>query len=1248
MIIKCKPYIVCLFFLLLLILILCCSTNVSVAFAEVNSEEVIQSCQEMTDSDCPNGVSWKSYVKEFIGKTNIEYSMETPVPQGMLFQNGCIYLGTPNTDYIFASAFGDDNIVNIIPKEMFFSESDHYYIGKEYGFYIKNESYAKYNLSTVLLIDVEMLQNNDYVFDLKVQPTCQMTFYAIKPTTAGEVEVLFQKVAGSFSSDEKGKILLNQTNGYVVIPAISYRVVYDTQTRISTKTKKYQISNRFNVSDISFSANIYNNNSCNFFDDDYNIDNDYGYFFIGNNYYYSATEIVNKNEKQEGIHQIGETLFSAAMGQFPLIGNILTISDALFSIADGFFMMENSVRYNETNESYYFNEVNFNNTRETQKQTYNGLLKTSVIAINSYGKLLFELNDYARGVFNITHTDRASSVREYCLIQFDIGLKVIDNYKNTTTLFTSDWLNYDIGQPNINETVLNQETEYYILPQKDQIFVFNVPYNGKYVFSIQSYNMRVLLDEVPLESNNRTYEIDLIANKNYTIRLQNYGFVINRGIFIIDAKTISNCEQIPIPSNEKSLVRYSPSRSDMYTVDVGSNGEICDVLLFVNGSFSRLQMLDDYVIGRQIDLFLKGEENYYFLVSNTSQDDSIVKFDIMSVENSIAVGEKCEISLSEHDNYKYIRLLTSETEILDYYIMCDSTINPEEVYSFRLIDADGNFCAIDSFSYGYMKAFSLRPNSVYYFGVYSSHAKLSSVNVTTQSPVYKWKIYRNDKLIRSDSQKSIILERGENYKFELWINDLVKVRELQKISDSINGQGIKDFNAYFGSINISTDRQDNSSFTLVGYMDDDKSAWYAHELNVTVVLSLSELSISIEDKDQLILRITSSRDINITEINIELSGKNEKGINFSGTLSSIGESCDLLDVLASEKAINDSIIRLKNVKINTNYGVSRYVSLDKSFIINCMYSRSETTGKIFKITKYYITNALHLYNIRNFNSSVYMDNDINIGNTYREWEPIDLWEYTFWGESHNIYGLKITHQQSGNIGFIRRNLGAVNNVTIYGNITLSANNSDLWSNVGGIVGVNDCIPAASEEDTENKGGVNFSCFIGEISVPRPYSIVGGIVGVNYGQIWGCITGDSNQKTTITGYGDIGGISGKNTNFIYTCVVTNLDIKSKSTRQGGTIGGVVGHCTKGEMQLIRVNNTKIESIGYLGIGVMPKMGIVVGYLIEGVLKNVEASNCSYDISALFVGDKIYCFRDDKAFWGKWENATIDGITGLYGP
>lgn len=101
---------------------------------------------EYANNISPFGISFYEYLNDYTElKVDHKYTLlgsniESKHYKGALFSNNVQY-ATQNS-VVYGYIDGDDNIVKLIPRELFTYENKTLYIGKKYGFLIVTESYG--------------------------------------------------------------------------------------------------------------------------------------------------------------------------------------------------------------------------------------------------------------------------------------------------------------------------------------------------------------------------------------------------------------------------------------------------------------------------------------------------------------------------------------------------------------------------------------------------------------------------------------------------------------------------------------------------------------------------------------------------------------------------------------------------------------------------------------------------------------------------------------------------------------------------------------------------------------------------------------------------------------------------------------------------------------------------------------------------------------------------------------------------
>lgn len=1189
--------------------------NVTGDIAFATDGTIQTDCSVITQTDTPNGINIHSYVNEFYQMTSSKYLTSQSSGGGTLFfNNGSSSVGTGMHANIEAN--GDDNIVKIIPKAYFTYSNETLYIGKEYGFYINTSQSGSCYKSTVIIIDVTNTLFDDYAMDSKVQIIAQIDFlYVDQPLTT--VSMKRYNTNNQFEGTSLGITLSGVQNAVVPIFSIEEEILADR----SLYYKRFCESQSYTVSDISFASSLYNVNSLNAGDDHYDIDNDYGYFYTGNNYYYSATQVTS-GDKETACKNILQSVTSTLLGFIPCsyFTNILAIGGMVVDVASNLYTISNGLTYDSTNESMYYEDVFTHNTRSSQKQAFGYLLKSSAIAINSNKHLLFKTNNYARGLFHFTHTDKADGSVEHNKIKLEYGLKIIDNQRKDVEIMPIQSVVYDINQPRVDNVSLFEQTEYYAINGAPHSFRFVPDYDGEYVISLENEDVQLFVngENVQIIDNKAVVTFAKDSVNIIALSPENASHIF--GDFTIDVNEMSNSKNISLSGNGTYIVKYKTDYNYMRRI-TAINGVIANVCSKTSmNNLVRLQTLHSFKELESVDAFFNADCDYYIVVKNPAAQTTQIQLAVSDVTETLNSG--ASVSLDANANFKYIRFVPTADNGHDYEFLFDGMVYSNDHYDFKLINEIGEIEPINIYSKGYVKAFSLNKNKNYWLGIYSTIEKDTPIEVVESPAIFKWKVLCNGQVLKYSSDRSITLERNNTYTFELWINDQLLV-VLNRVDDDVyNRDGLTVFNDVTHNVEIKSIRAHRTPFTVVGVKDDDSI--FDLTLTVIPVYNKNELSIS-EFSASNGISVTFGFPSAVNRINYRLTTNTRNGnkvIDF--VVQNNRDSNYIIDImqkLADIRAIGTATISFRNVE--TQFGeINDIHEVNKSVTINCQYDSSETK---LGTTTYHIINALQLSNIDLLSGNVEIDNDIDVSTHYSHWKPIPSWNNTLKGKGHTIRGININATTAGtnDIGFIGVVNGNVLNLKVDVNIYTSAQDtSNTWRFIGGIAG-----------RATSSGSIMFCTVTGSITPMIYYASVGGVVGDNSGTVGATLFGTETTSVTLSGTGDLGGIAGKSVNAISSCTVRNATISHTVIDSERSIGGVVGYCVNGVVEYCDIIDSVIANLNTSLVRVIVNMGYIAGHMQNSTLTECTQTDCTPQVQYLFPFAIKNCFQNDNELVGK---------------
>lgn len=489
-------FICTLFITMLLMAFVCCNLTIQNAYAETISNEIACFTEDdyaIANEKRPNGIELTRYEADYYGK-NATF--------------------TNNNGFKKIEVKDNDDIIKLIPEELFKKECAIQHFGREYGFFIETRKQFSDNdmlLSTVILFDVivndNMLAiNSASHLKIKIQPIFQAEFAYIKRGN-NEIYSLNEQKYNFFS------------NGYtkdlqVIYPTAGNEFVVPIPTiyhdKYSIPHFEPQQHNKYYMTNVSNRTSLYNMNDYNPYDEKYNAENDMGCFFTQTDFAYNGVFLENG---ESSLKDTGEVVYDAAMlacdiysdfggtlksvfKAVPYVGIVVSTLDIVNSLIE----IDEGLRTHTISDSKTLSYRALYNNKEQQINNYHYLTKDSTIAItnNTENQLLFRTNDYAEFDYQINCQD--TNVDTLYATMINIGLVSVEETANIapkigkemsfTSTFTRALKNkdYDYKEiPSIKLDNLKKDVDLTILPNRDNIVEIVPKYSGYYQFDAK-YN----------------------------------------------------------------------------------------------------------------------------------------------------------------------------------------------------------------------------------------------------------------------------------------------------------------------------------------------------------------------------------------------------------------------------------------------------------------------------------------------------------------------------------------------------------------------------------------------------------------------------------------------------------------------------------------------------------------------------------------------------------------------------------------
>lgn len=1216
----------CLFVILLFILV-CASIGIGFVFdisgiasAENDENDLNDMCKTYTESSNSNGVDFYEYLQDYRRLTQDHMYTNLTLVDSFKHYKGDVY--DNNTQY-YANAtcatidvFGDDNIVKLIPKELFTYENKTFYIGKKYGFLIVTEPYGSVLQSNVIFIEV-VGAVNDYLADIKLCVRESLTFVYITQNQS----MILPSVPTMDNSGMLANYVLQNGISSAVVPLAGIQVV--TNPEKETRLRFFQFE-EYVLGNVSFAAQIRNQNTYNIEDEEYDVNNDCGHFFTGNNYYYSATRRQNKTfkdvvnsfagwtfdsgidfvkDKTEWVFEDGDDAFN--ISRIPTAAKMLRIAGVGLDVCERMSKATAPVIYNDSNVSYNIEAQYLPNTKQSQINKYGKLIKASHAILNSAedNAAYFRKDNYARAQFSYSHTDGENI---YSQFEFAVGASLFrkSNWKNIGVVVSESSF-YDINEPQEKVVSDFENANYYMLPFGEQKIAYTPKYSGAYTINAISDVVDVYLDGNKLDKQNGKYILNLTANNKHVITFKNTNYGSGSDAFLIDAVEMeNNSTTYTVAGNGNYLSKFVPNKKGVYTF-FATNSFITDILTREYGDIESNRTLSPVKTpSTTLSAYCKEGESYYVVVYNGSNSTATGVVSATELSETWATGTNQAIQVDKNIVYNKFVVPNSTNTSEDYVI----TFANAGSLQFVVRDENGNTCNIIGNSNGYLDIKEMIPGRTYYIGVWSEQNQTLVPQVSKfAGDLYRWKIYDSDGVEYTAGAGGVFaLPRGKVYDIQLFVNGSVRYYNIRKTTDTLAGytESSAVYDTTTAKLTLSDDRD---MFTTIALTAQNVNGVV---LNINTVFNPSEIIISKVDLENKI-SVEIAKSSLVKTVNYKVNGKNSLGNNFSytGTFSGNAYMNGLKD-LYNRKAVGNVNFSITTVIFTQKYSKQTYTisPTDRTATINC----SDTD----------IYNALQLYNIRyHSNDACRVKADIDVSTLGENWTPIPELNASLTGGLHKISGVNIYIPENitgsrcfGLIGVIKQDV-SVGFLGVDVNITCASKHYEDYVYVGALAG-------------QNYGGILTVACTGYLECHRNRSNLGGIIGANFGNIYSSVF-----NGTLFGNGEMGGVAGYNSGLISGGIVNNSTIRHSVAEEAHSIGGIVGHCNGGEVKASKISNSNITIWNTATIRkIQTRMGTIIGHLQNGTMSgDCTAENCTWDSGK--IKDNRYCYANWDGRVGK---------------
>lgn len=961
-------------------------TNIAQAYNTTNLPLSIK-YGEYANNISPFGISFYDYLNDYTElKVDHKYTLlgsniESKHYKGTLFSNNVQY-ATQNL-VAYGYIYGDDNIVKLIPRELFTYENKTLYIGKKYGFLIVTEPYGSVLQSNVIFIEV-VGDVNDYLADIKLCVRESLTFVYITQNQS----MILPSVPTMDNSGILANYVLQNGISSAVVPLAGIQVVTNATTEKRLRFFEFE---KYILGNISFAAQIRNQNTYNIEDEEYDVNNDCGHFFTGNNYYYSATRRQNKTfkdvvnsfagwtfdsgidfvkDKTEWVFEDGDDAFN--ISRIPTAAKMLRIAGVGLDVCERMSKATAPVIYNDSNVSYNIEAQYLPNTKQSQINKYGKLIKASHAILNSVedNAAYFRKDNYARAQFSYSHTDGENI---YSQFEFAVGASLFrkSNWKNIGVVVSESSF-YDINEPQEKVVSDFENANYYMLPFGEQKIAYTPKYSMAYTINAISDVVDVYLDGNKLDKQNGKYILNLTSNNKHVITFKNTNYGSGSDAFLIDAVEMeNNSTTYTVAGNGNYLCKFVPNKKGVYTF-FATNSFVTDILTREYGDIESNRTLSPVKTpSTTLSAYCKEGESYYVVVYNGSNSTATGVVSATELSETWGTGTNQAIQVDKNIVYNKFVVPSSTNTSEDYVV----TFANAGSLQFVVRDENGNTCNIIGNSNGYLDIKEMIPGRTYYIGVWSEQNQTLVPQVSKfAGDLYRWKIYDSDGVEYTAGAGGVFaLPRGKVYDIQLLVNGSVRYYNIRKTTDTLAGytESSAVYDTTTAKLTLSDDRD---MFTTIALTAQNVNGIV---LNINTVFNPSEIIISKVDLENKI-SVEIAKSSLVKTVNYKVNGKNSIGNNFSytGTFSGNAYTNGLKD-LYNRKAVGNVNFSITTVIFTQKYSKQTYTisPADRTATINC----SDTD----------IYNALQLYNIRyHSNDACRVEADIDVSTLGENWTPI--------------------------------------------------------------------------------------------------------------------------------------------------------------------------------------------------------------------------------------------------------------------
>ena len=542
----------------------------------------------------------------------------------------------------------DDPIVNIVPKDHFFTEGQVLDMGDEYGYFIKTTRNQNGNyLSTVLVFDITTNTNLFETIDRVIVEVSHVFQYKYIGLTNSASSEYFHGLELSYNT--------------LVSPCI---VAYPSKMQ-NGNVLEFGMTEEYYLKDVSFGASLYNEQALNRGDSGYDPSNDYGSYFTGFDYSYQGKyREYGEFSGEDLAWRIADTIrFGLGyMKRIPIVGSIASGIGTIYSIVSygkgwAEFIVDtyNAVKGEIKTDVKKITATCFYQNRDDQLKYYrdeNGepvLAKTAAVVADTDRdhSMWYGVGDNVTAYFNIGHSALNGRTPNYTRFTDQLALQIVDSSNDEAVAAGSTIIQDSLRSPETKQLAFLDSGDIYMLPDGED----HLQYND--IMYESDYNVQVDLSETATVTVNG--ESKTGKDLSFTVHAAQHSDID----IDINGNTVGLKGSLNISLNESTYIssisaygRYMLKNSNLNGIKVlqtnNSNLIIEEIFTYDNGQFNSYESYIPFESGRSVTYPFESGQAYYIVVYNNGSApiDNVT----LQVNNIQSIEPEKSITVSENES----------------------------------------------------------------------------------------------------------------------------------------------------------------------------------------------------------------------------------------------------------------------------------------------------------------------------------------------------------------------------------------------------------------------------------------------------------------------------------------------------------------------------------------------------------------------------------------------------------------------